>query len=131
MTKGEQLVADLLTASHYNFIPEKTFSDLKHGLLRFDFYIPSLNSCIEWQGELHYEFNPHFFKSPAEFRRAQGRDMAKIHYCLAHSIPLYVIPYWEFSSLHTAEDLFSSKYLATSKYKNIDDYTKFTSGRAH
>ena len=33
------------------FVREKTYSDLKNGLFRFDFYIPSMAIIIEVDGE--------------------------------------------------------------------------------
>ena len=36
---------------------QKTFEGLKYiGKLRFDFYLPDYNLCIEFQGKQHYEF---------------------------------------------------------------------------
>ena len=40
MSKGEDLIAKLLTKSKITFEREKTFKDLKHGKYRYDFYLP-------------------------------------------------------------------------------------------
>jgi hypothetical protein len=58
MSKGENKIIDLLNAAHINFEREKTFSDLKHGLFRFDFYIYNLNGApaiVEVDGEQHFK----------------------------------------------------------------------------
>jgi hypothetical protein len=54
-----------------------------------------------------------------------GRDMRKISYCLAHNIPLYIIPYWEIDNIKRAEDLFNPKFLAKDRYKNYNDYETY------
>ena len=45
MSKAEEKIASVLFQAHIKFEREKTFSDLKRGLFRFDFYIPSLNEA--------------------------------------------------------------------------------------
>ena len=54
MSSYENQVINILKAAKINFQREKTFSDLKHGLFRFDFYISNLNGAtiiIEVDGE--------------------------------------------------------------------------------
>ena len=129
MSLGENKITDLLNQARISYDREKTFSDLKHGKFRYDFYIPNLHGAeciIEYNGEQHYQHVGKFFKTPQEFRQAQGRDMRKISYCLAHGIKLYVIPYWELQNLHCADDIFQSKFLARDRYKNFTDYQTYT-----
>lgn len=129
MSQGEQLICKLLTQAGIPFTREKTFSDLKHGLFRFDFYITLKNgstAIIEYNGKQHYEFVPKFYKSPLEFRQAQGRDMRKISWALGHNIPLYIIPYWELNSIKQVSDIINKRFLATNQYKNFYDWENFT-----
>lgn len=50
-SKGETKIMELLNNNKIDYIPQKTFENcLYRYLLRFDFYIPSLNLCIEYQG---------------------------------------------------------------------------------
>ena len=107
----------LLQASLY-FVQEKQFKDLRNGLYRFDFYIPSQNTAIEVQGAQHYEFLKAFHKKRSDFTKAQERDRAKISYCLARGIKLYCIPYWEVNNIHSVNDLFQEEFLARSKFHN-------------
>lgn len=128
MSKGENKISQLLNQSFISFTKEKTFSDLKHGKFRFDFYLPNAfggPAIIEFNGEQHYKYTPHFYKNQLDFRQAQGRDMRKITYCLAHNIPLYIIPFWEIDKITTARQLFQQKYLATSRWKNFEDYEAY------
>lgn len=128
MTKGELRIAQLLNEAKIKYENEKSFSDLKHGLFRFDFYLPDVHggpAIIEYQGEQHYFSNPKFFKTRQQFIHQQNNDRRKLSYCLANDIAAYCIPFWELDNIQTAEDLFQKKFLATSKWKNDDDWRKF------
>ena len=127
MSKGEEKIIELLQKGRYKFEREKRFKDLKRGLYRFDFYIVggrAIPCAIEYQGEQHYQYVDKFYRSRAEFEAAKERDRRKISYCLAHNIPIYVIPYWELENIHTAADLFNSRFRATSRWKNDQDWQK-------
>ena len=127
MSKGEEKIIELLQKGRYKFEREKRFKDLKRGLYRFDFYVVSgraIPCAIEYQGEQHYQYIDKFYRSRAEFEAAKERDRRKISYCLAHNIPIYVIPYWELENIHTAADLFNSRFRATSRWKNDQDWQK-------
>ena len=128
MSKGEDKIMGILNSARIKFEREKTFSDLKHGKFRFDFYIKNVlgaDCIIEFNGEQHYHYVGKFYKNELEWRQAQGRDMRKISYCLAHNIRLFIIPYWEIDNIKRAEDLFQPKYLARDRYKNFTDYEMY------
>ena len=58
MSKYEDSVISILKKGRVRFMREKTFSDLKHGLFRFDLYILDLNGApaiIEVDGEQHFK----------------------------------------------------------------------------
>ena len=127
MSKYEEKVISLLQKGKYKFEREKSFNDLKKGLYRFDFYVVggrTVPCVLEVQGEQHYQYVPKFYRSRAEFEAAKERDRRKISYCLAHEIPIYVIPYWELDSLSTATDLFSPQFIAHTRWKNDRDWQK-------
>lgn len=127
MSKGEEKIIELLQKGRYKFEREKRFKDLKRGLYRFDFYVVggrAIPCAIEYQGEQHYQYVDKFYSSRAEFEAAKERDRRKISYCLAHNIPIYVIPYWELENIHTAADLFNPRFRATSRWKNDQDWQK-------
>lgn len=97
-SKGEELIAKILTKSHIPFEQEKTFHDLKHGTYRFDFYIADLNGhqvVIEYNGAQHYQYVSNFYPSERWWRAALERDRRKISYCLANNIDIYIIPCWD------------------------------------
>ena len=128
MSKGEDKIVDLLHKSGIRFVREKTFEDLRKGKFRFDFYLPNVDGrdCIlEYNGEQHYQFVGRFYKTQAEWKQAQGRDMRKISYCLANNIALYIIPYWEIDNIVSANQLFDPKFRAKDRFKNFTDYEIF------
>ncbi len=125
MSKGEEKIVSLLQKGGYTFEREKSFSDLKRGLYRFDFYVVggrAVPCAIELQGLQHYQRVNKFHSSRAEFEKARERDRRKISYCLANNIPLYIIPYWELDNLTNAADLFQPRFRATSRWKNDQDW---------
>lgn len=127
MSKGEEKIVNLLQKGRYRFEREKRFKDLKHGLYRFDFYVVggrAIPCILEYNGAQHYQHVKKFHATRAEFEAAKERDRRKISYCLAHGIPLYIIPYWELDNLHTAADLFNPRFRATSRWKNDQDWQR-------
>lgn len=117
MSKYEESVIKILKQGQISFIREKTFSDLKHGMFRFDFYIYNLNGApaiIEVDGEQH--FKPIYGRQ--SFLKGQEHDRRKNSYCLANNIPLYRIPYWEIKNLKTSADIFSTKFLVKTRWHN-------------
>lgn len=128
MSKGEEKIASLLKKSKYKFEREKRFGDLKRGAYRFDFYVEcgqGKKCIIELQGQQHYMYISKFYSSRAEFKSAQERDRRKISYCLANNIPIYIIPYWELDGIRSAADLFQTKFLAYSRWKNDKDWERY------
>jgi hypothetical protein len=54
MSKGENKIIDLLNEARICFEREKTFSDLRGGKFRYDFYLPNAQGgdrIIEFNGE--------------------------------------------------------------------------------
>ena len=127
-SKGEEQIISLLRKWGYRFIREKTFSDLKKGRYRFDFYVYSgrpQECMLELQGQQHYVRVKKFHPTARDFRAQQERDRRKISYCLANRIPLYIIPYWELPNITKAEQLFNPKYLARDRWKNDKDWQAY------
>jgi very-short-patch-repair endonuclease len=114
MSSYEYKIATILNQSKIKFQKEKTFSDLKHGLFRFDFYIQGANCIIEVDGEQH--FKPIYGRQ--SFLKGQEHDRRKNSYCLANGIKLYRIPYWEIKNLKTSKDIFVDKFLVKTRWHN-------------
>lgn len=124
MSKGEDKIVDLLNKSGIKFVREKSFSDLKHGLFRYDFYLPNVDggpAIIEFNGEQHYHFVSKFYKTPRDLRKTQEHDRRKISYALANDIKIYIIPFWEINKITTARQLFDEKYRARTRWKNDEE----------
>ena len=125
MSKGEEKIIGILQKSKYEFEREKSFSDLKQGKYRFDFYVyrgRTIPCIIEYNGEGHYQYISKFYRTRTDFESAKERDRRKISYCLAHNIPLYVIPYWKLDDIYTADDLFQPHFRAVNRWKNDLDW---------
>lgn len=117
MSSYEDKVISLLKKEKIKFTREKTFSDLKHGLFRFDLYIADLNGApviIEIDGEQH--FKPIYGRMA--FLKGQEHDRRKNSYCLANNISLYRIPYWEIKNLESVNDILKEKFLVKTRWHN-------------
>lgn len=98
-SKGETHVAGILDSLDIVYEAQKTFEDMVYvGKLRLDFYIPSKNMGIEYDGEQHYR--PVAFggvskeKAQMCFEVVKERDAAKTTYCNQNNIHLLRIPYY-------------------------------------
>jgi hypothetical protein len=113
LSKGAKKILTVLTSGGYRVKTEYLFSNLKgHSgkSLRYDFAIFShtskLVALVEYDSDLHFKFSPFYHKRYANFLEAQERDRKKNSYALAHSIPLYRIPYWEIDAINSPMDIF-------------------------
>lgn len=81
---------------YFQVVKEKTFEDCinpkTNYRLRFDFYLPDYNCCIEYDGEQHYK-EVSICGDSLEDR--QYRDRLKDEYCLKKHIHLIRIPFWD------------------------------------
>lgn len=118
MSKYEEQIIHILRAASIRFSREKTFSDLRGGRFRYDFYLPFYNILIEVDGEQHFKQVEKFQRSRAEFLKQQENDRRKNSYALANKIPLYRIPYWEIKNIKTFSDIIQQKFLVKNKWHN-------------
>ena len=79
------------------YVKEKRFADCKNQrTLPFDYYIPSLNVCIEVAGEFHYSNNSVFKNNKhSRYEAIHYRDNIKNEYCIKHNIKLIRLPYFK------------------------------------
>lgn len=70
MSKTEDKIAAIFTKAHIPYVREKTFSDLKKGQLRFDFYLPTMNVLVEYDSEIHFQRVPKFHRTHNDFSHA-------------------------------------------------------------
>ena len=92
-SKGELLIDDLLTENNIYFEREKRFDDCRYKkALPFDFYIPSTNTLIEFDGLQHTK-PVEFFGGIEAFKETQIRDSIKTNYAKSNDITLVRISY--------------------------------------
>jgi len=102
ISKGQKLIINSLLDLDLSFQLEKDFEDLKNPetgqRLRFDFFIPTLNLCIEYDGKQHFEYSPEIHGEDEtlgllELASQQKRDRLKEEYCLENNLKLLRIKY--------------------------------------
>lgn len=94
-SKGEDNIYKILLNNKVDFIKQHKFDNCKHkNKLSFDFYLPKLNTCIEYNGGQHY-WAVNFFGGEKSFKEQQIKDQIKIDYCKDNNIQLVIIRYDE------------------------------------
>ena len=100
ISRGEEKIRNILKDNNINFMQEKTFNDCYNPetnvRLRFDFYLPDYNCCIEYDGIQHFEG---WSNSLLNLRDNKYRDNIKEEYCKNNNIRLIRIPYTDFDKI--------------------------------
>jgi len=92
-SKGELKIKKYLDSYNINYIQQKTFKDCKYKrFLKFDFYLPEENVCIEYDGIQHFQPIKYFGGEKA-FNKTKIRDNIKNNYCNEKNIQLIRIKY--------------------------------------
>ena len=100
-SRGENKIENYLMSHNIDFTSEKRFESCKDQYsLPFDFYVPSFNLCIEYDGEHHYF--PVFSKE--SHLKTVKHDRIKNEFCQNNGISLLRIPYWEYNNVETILD---------------------------
>lgn len=98
-SKAEDDIEDILKSLNIDFISQYRFNDCKDiRTLPFDFYIPSLNICIEYDGKQHYKLDC-FNMTLLDLMNRKRLDNIKTQYCKDNGIELIRIPYWEANNI--------------------------------
>ena len=100
-SKGEEKVRYYLNENNIEFVEQKTFNKLKSNKnykLKFDFYLPKYNICVEYDGKQHFKIIEHF-GGRSTFMKLKHRDKLKNKYCLNNNIKLIRIPYTDFNNI--------------------------------
>jgi hypothetical protein len=96
---GEQKVRQVLREHEIVFSEQYRFDDCKFKLpLPFDFYLPNLNTIIEYDGMQHFEI-VEAWGGIEHLIDNVIRDTIKNEYCKANNIKLIRIPYYEFDRI--------------------------------
>jgi len=92
-SKGEKIITEILNKFKINYKTEHKFNNCVYkSLLKFDFYIPSKNLCIEFNGLQHYK-PVDFFGGEFYYNEIIKRDKIKEEYCTSNDIKLLIIKY--------------------------------------
>ena len=95
ISSGEKEVMEYLISKNIKFKREYIFDDCFYNdVLRFDFYLPNYNLCIEYDGIQH--FKPvDIFGGEEGFKVQLIKDKIKDDYCKNNNINILRIPYYE------------------------------------
>lgn len=92
-SKGESLIKNYLDEHSIEYIPQKTFGDLKDKTyLSYDFYLPKYRLLIEYQGVQHFK-SVKYFGGKKQFEKQQYHDKLKREYAKNNDYKLLEIPY--------------------------------------
>lgn len=101
---GENKVKAVLDEMGVSYIQQHWFRNesifCRNKKLKVDFYIPSLNTIIEYNGEQHYIEKP-IWGGAEELTRIQERDQSLRMFCKEHKINLIEIPYTEKNNINS------------------------------
>lgn len=102
-SKGELKIQEFLDKQSINYEYQKRFDNLvgiNNWKLSYDFFIPSKNILIEYQGEQH-EHSVECFGGDKTFKRQKEHDKRKREYAKTHNIKLLEIWYYDFKNIET------------------------------
>lgn len=107
-SKGEKRIAEYLLKEKVNYIAQKKIHNenlfCNNKFFYVDFYLPSFNAIIEYNGVQHYKNVPYFHEqqdSKRDYEEQKTRDYAIKVYCKEHGIRLIEIPYWDYDNIET------------------------------
>ena len=99
-SKGEIVIKKFLLDNNIKFERQKTFIECKlTKLLRFDFYLPDYNMCIEYNGCQHYKAIQ-WFGGEKTLQDNIKRDKIKKNYCDNNLKELFIIKYDDFKNIN-------------------------------
>jgi hypothetical protein len=98
-SKGCMKIISFLKENHIEYDIEYTFDDcVSKRSLRFDFYLPKHNLCIEYDGKQHFKSIDFFGGQEAYLNRIKN-DKIKDDYCKDKGLDLIRIPYFEIKNI--------------------------------
>lgn len=93
ISKNEKLIEEYLIQHNIKYEKQKSYDDCVYKYkLRFDFYLPEFNLCIEYDGEQHFIVKE-CWGGLEGLIEIQTRDKIKTDYCLNNNINLFRINY--------------------------------------
>lgn len=100
-SKGELEIKKFLDISKIEYISQHKIwiGDSKYPY-RLDFFVPTLNVAVEYDGFQHFECPDTKLFTQEMFEKIKLRDARKNEYCKRNNIRLIRIPYKKFSQIH-------------------------------
>ena len=102
LSHGEEKVKRFLQDNSIMFKQQKIFTDcvnpISKNKLKFDFYLPMFNMCIEYDGEQHF-VDKYYTAKSGGLSRIRINDNVKNEYCKDKGIKLLRISYKDFKSI--------------------------------
>jgi hypothetical protein len=90
---GENIIDNYLSKQGIRYNRQKKFKNCKNKKhLKFDFYIPDKNLCIEYNGKQHYE-SVDYFGGEKTLSYIKKNDFIKKDFCKKQNIKLKIIKY--------------------------------------
>jgi len=105
--KGENAIKEYLKNNNIEYNFQKTYKNLV-GIgkypLSYDFYLPTYNLLIEYDGEFHYEpinlgKKDSIKSAQIRFKKQKAHDKLKDEYAKNNNIKLLRIPYWDYDNI--------------------------------
>lgn len=88
-SKGELRLRKFFFDKGIEVIEQQTFEGcVFKKKLKFDFYVPSLNLCVEWNGEQHYRHVNIYHRRGNSLQKQQHKDQIKRDFCKSNNIQL-------------------------------------------
>lgn len=101
---GEMIIAAILRSLKITFKQQYIFKNCvnpkNNTKLRFDFYLPEYNCCIEYDGEQHFSYTGKDWNTKEHYEATKYRDNIKNKYCQDNNIIMIRIPYTELNNLN-------------------------------
>lgn len=100
-SKGEQRIRYFLDKYQVQYQPQKRYKGLigtGNGSLSYDFYLPSYNLLIEFQGRQH-EYGYSSWGGEEQLKRQKEHDRRKREYAKEHNINLLEIWYYDYNNI--------------------------------
>lgn len=116
-SKGEVRINNYLKLNNIESIPQMKYEGLigvNGGLLSYDFYLPTFNLLIEYQGEFHD--GTVSYQTDEDFERQQEHDRRKKQYVIDNNIKLLEIWYWDFDNI---EDILNKELTKSNCEKSV------------
>lgn len=119
--KGETIISKILDSLHIKYEYQKTFDDLRDTQpLSYDFFIPTQNILIEYQGQQHYQPIDHF-GGKARFKIQHKHDKMKADYAKSNNYKLIAVPYTKDTFSKIKKYLIKQDLLDESQYHSDND----------